>query len=355
MTTSGAAGIKEYQSQDGDTWLVAHQGLLSGLSLAVAEDYTLALKPAWRAGWLGIVLSLLLGSLTAAVLTLLYQRKTLSLERVSQSVAAIAEGNLDQELLLRSSDDMRGLADNVNLVSERLRDQFAREAESRQFNSFARLSAMLAHDLKNAIEGLSLMVTNMERHFDNPQFRMEAMSALNGSTNKLRQLVTRLSTPVNTMSGDFKLPRPTDLAPLMRRVVQQIAEPMRGKLEIEINLPPSLMAMADGERVEKVMENLVLNAIEAMGDKPGKLSVDGGPWQNGKVCFSVTDTGPGMRPDFIREKLFRPFSTTKPRGVGLGLYTCREVIRANNGAIEVQSEFGSGTTFRVVLASAQIK
>jgi signal transduction histidine kinase len=195
----------------------------------------------------------------------------------------------------------------------------------------------------------------MERHFDNPKFRADAMRSLTDATNKLRHIVSRLSHPVNTLSGEFKMPRPTDLVPLLQRVLAQDGDPVRDTHEIEVKLPPSLIALADGERIEKVMENLLLNAIEAMADMPGKLTIEAGPAGQGKVFFSISDTGPGMSPEFIRDKLFRPFSTTKVRGVGLGLYTCREVVRANNGSIEVESKVASGTTFRVVLASAKIR
>jgi len=258
-------------------------------------------------------------------------------------------------LQVRSSDDMRLLADSVNLITERMREQLAREAETRQIQSFVKLSAMLTHDLKNAIEGLSLMVGNMERHFDNPEFRADAMKALTDATDKLRALVTRLSNPVNTLSGEFKMPRPTDLVPLLKRVLAQIGAPLSETHQIDDRLPERLVALADGERIQKVMENLVLNALEAMAGKKGKLTVDAGPADRGKVFFSVTDTGVGMSAEFIKKRLFRPFATRKPKGVGLGLYTCREVVRANGGTIEVESAEGSGTTFRVVLASAQIK
>jgi putative PEP-CTERM system histidine kinase len=354
--TSGQTGSSFYTSSTGEKWIEAHAPLQPlSLSLLVAQNYSLAAAPVRRAGWLGIAWSLILGFAGAVLLTGLYQRKQRSLERVTRSVAAIAQGKLDQELLLRSSDDMRSLADNVNLMTERLRAQLAREAEARQFESFTKLSALLTHDLKNAIEGLSLLVGNMERHFDNPEFRADAMQALTNATDKLRRIVTRLSNPVNTLSGEFKLPRPTDLIPLLQRVLAQVVDPVRSMHEIEVRLPPSLMAMADGERIEKVMENLLLNAIEALGDRRGKLTIEAGPAADRKVFFSISDTGVGMSPEFIRERLFRPFSTTKVRGVGLGLYTCREVVRAGNGTIEVESKVGSGTTFRVVLASARIK
>jgi signal transduction histidine kinase len=351
MRSTKTSGSGQFVETDGDTWMVSYQPLQQGLSLAVARNYSVATAAARRAGWLVLGLSPLLGSLTGLIITLVHQRRTQSLHRVTASVAAIAEGKLDEDLLLRSSDDMRGLADSVNLVSEKLREQFAREAEMRQFNSFVKLSAMLAHDLKNAIHGLSLMVGNMERHFDNASFRAETMKALADSTYKLQMLVARLSNPVNTLSGEYVVPRPTDLVPLLKRVIEQIAEPKRELHQIKIDLPSSLFALVNGERMEKVMENLVLNAIEAMGNSPGRLTVTAGQAEDAKVFFSVSDTGPGMTSDFINQKLFRPFSTTKAQGIGLGLYTCREVVRTNNGEITVESVPGSGTTFRVVLAS----
>lgn len=356
MTASRDPGIGQYRSAEGDTWIAAYQPVgFPGLWLSVARNYTAATRPARRAGWLGIGLSILFGLAAATLLTFLYQRKTQSLESVTRRVAAIAGGELHQELLLRSSDDMRSLADNVNLMTEQLREQVAREAEAHQFESFIKLSAVLTHDLKNAIEGLSLLVGNMDRHFDNPKFRADAMRSLTDATDKLRHIVSRLSHPVNTMSGEFKMPRPTDLVPLLRRVLARNADPVRDTHEVQVNLPPSLMAMADGERIEKVVENLVINAIEAMAGKRGKLTIAAGSTGAGKVFFSISDTGVGISPEFIQQKLFRPFATSKAGGVGLGLYTCHAVVRANNGAIEVESKPGSGTTFRVVLASAPIK
>jgi signal transduction histidine kinase len=354
--TSGQSGWEFYESSTGDQWLAVYAPVKPlDLSMAVVRDYSLAAHGSRVFGWTGIALSILIGVLATFLLTFLYQRKITSIERVSEGVAAIAGGELDQRLQVRSSDDLRLLADSVNLMTERLREQIAHEAETRQFESFAKLSAMLTHDLKNAIEGLSLMVSNMERHFDNPEFRADAMKSLTAATDKLRTLVTRLSNPVNTLSGEFKMPRPTDLVPLLKRVLAQTANPLRETHQIEVKFPASLYALIDGERIEKVMENLVLNALEAMTDKNGKLTVEAGPAGGGKVFFSVTDTGAGMSPEFIKQRLFRPFATRKTHGVGLGLYTCREVVRANGGAIEVESAEGSGTTFRVVLASAQIK
>ncbi|HEV7843556.1 MAG TPA: ATP-binding protein, partial [Pyrinomonadaceae bacterium] len=244
--------------------------------------------------------------------------------------------------------------ESFNLMTDRLREQIAREAETRQFESFLRLSAMLTHDLKNAIASLSLLVRNMEHQFHLEEFRADAMRSLTEATDKLRHLVSKLSEPVRSMSGEFGLPRPTDLIPIIRRVLDTAAGPYSTQHKIETRLPDSLVASVDAERLEKVVENLVLNALEAMGAQAGTLTIDAGEQPGEKVFFSVRDTGPGMSEEFQRRQLFRPFATTKRKGVGLGLYTCREVVRAHGGEIEVESQKGVGTCFHVVLPSKQI-
>src|SRR4029079_5652785 len=98
--------------------------------------------------------------------------------------------------------------------------------------------------------------------------------------------------------------------------------------------------------------NLVLNGLEAMVEPGGTLTIEAGYTISGAPTFSIADTGPGMSPVFIENRLFRPFATTKKSGIGLGLYTCREVVRASGGTIDVQSVEGAGKTFTVVLTSA---
>ena len=304
-----------------------------------------------RWGIAAFALALLLALLVAFVLDRHVRARSRGIERVEEDLSAIAQGDIDRRIVLQSSDDARAIADNINAMTAKLRAQIAREEESRQFDSFVRLSAMLTHDLKNAIEGLSLTVSNMERHFDNEQFRIDALKGLTNATDKLKAIVARLSRPVSSLSGEHKRPTKTDLVPILKRVIAMTAEPVRGKHTIQIKLPASLYALVDAARIEEVIENLVLNALEAMGNKSGTLTIEAGPDAHGAPSFSVSDTGPGMSHIFIEKHLFRPFSTTKKNGIGLGLYTCREVIRASGGTIDVQSVEGAGTTFLVVLPS----
>jgi len=321
------------------------------VNIAVTRSTGEFLSSAHRWGIAGVVFALLLALPAAFFLSRNVQKRTRGIARVTEDLSAIAKGELDRRIILQSSDDARAIADNINVMTEQMRAQVAREAESRQFDSFVRISAMLTHDLKNAIEGLSLTVSNMERHFDNEQFRIDAMKGLTSATDKLKAIVARLSRPVSSLSGEHKRPTKTDLVPILKRAIAMTAEPVRGQHTIQTNLPDSLYALADAARIEEVMENLLLNAIEAMDGKSGTLRIEAGEDANGAPAFSVSDTGPGMTRTFIDNRLFRPFATTKKNGIGLGLYTCREVIRATGGSIDVQSVEGAGTTFRVVLPS----
>ena len=344
---SGQAAVR---SPSGANYLAAYSPIPRlNVALAVARTPSEFVSGAHRWGIANLLLALLAALVAAFVLERHVQRRSRGIARVTEDLSAIAKGELDRRIILQSSDDARGIADNINVMTERLRAQIAREEESRQFESFVRLSAMLTHDLKNAIEGLSLTVGNMEKHFDNPQFRTDAMKGLTSATDKLKAIVARLAKPL-TLSGEHKRPTNVDLVPIIQRVVSMTAEPQRGKHSVVTRLPPSLFALVDAGKMEEVLENLVLNALEAM-DTGGTLTIEAGETANGAPMFSVSDTGRGMSRSFIEQRLFRPFSTTKKNGIGLGLYTCREVIKASAGTIEVDSVEGAGTTFRVVLPS----
>lgn len=348
--TAGEQGWKFFDAAEGTRFLAQYRPVApqQGTSIAVAGNYSASLDRARRALWIGVALSSALGALMAMLLLRIAGRKVQSLEHVTQGAAAIAGGKLDQRIEVRSSDDTRLLADSVNAMTDRLREQLAREAETRQFESFVRLSAMLTHDLKNAIAGLSLLVNNMKRQFHREEFRADAMQSLTEATQKLSTLVAKLSAPVQTLSGEYKLPRPLDLVPVIKRVLAAHQD----QHEIEMRLPEELTAIVDAERIEKIFENLVLNAIEAMGATRGQLTVEAGVENDHEIFFSVADTGPGIS-EFQRQRLFQPFATTKKKGVGLGLYTVREVVSAHGGRLDVQSQEGAGACFRVVLPSTR--
>ena len=349
----GGSGSDFYDTAEGETQLAAFRQVKDlNLSVAASEDYAGALAPVRRAALVGGSLALLAALAGAALLYFIAAREKRGIDLVARKASAVAAGDLDQRIEVSHSGGTRELAENFNAMTERLRELIAREAESRQFASFMRISAMVSHDLKNAIAGLSMLVSNMEKQFHREEFRADAIESLREATEKLKRTVARLSEPAKSLSGEYRIAsRPTDLVPIIRRVLATNAEPTRPLNDIEARLPDNLVVTVEPERVENVIENLVINGLEAMGARGGRLTVEAGKLEGDYVFFSVADTGVGMTPDFVKTRLFRPFSTTKNKGIGLGLFTCKEVVETHGGRLEVESSPGAGTRFRVVLPS----
>jgi signal transduction histidine kinase len=350
---AGEDGFAYFDAPDGDRWVTAYKQLKgANVSVAAAENYTAATAGVRRTAVFALALPLLAGVAAVLLLALFARRASRQIGRVAAGAAAIAGGHLDQRIEVEPGDETQALAESFNLMSDRLSELIAREAESKQFESFMRLSAMLTHDLKNAITGLSMLVSNMDKHLHREEFRADAISSLREATDKLRRIVSRLNEPVKSLSGEYRRDaRATDLVPIFKRVVAANAEPAAPLYEIEMRVPDSLVVTAEPDRIENVVENLVINALEAMGARGGRLGVEAGAEGEGRVFFSVSDTGPGMSEEFIATRLYRPFTTTKSKGIGLGLFTCREIVEAHGGRLEVESRPGVGTRFRVVLPS----
>jgi signal transduction histidine kinase len=103
----------------------------------------------------------------------------------------------------------------------------------------------------------------------------------------------------------------------------------------------------DREQIQKVLTNLLVNAREA--SRPGQEICLSSEQRNGHVIISVRDHGCGISPEFLKNHLFKPFQTTKKKGIGIGMFQSRMIVEAHGGRIEVESRQTEGTTFRVVL------
>ncbi len=215
-------------------------------------------------------------------------------------------------------------------LSERL-------AQSRAFEAFSRLTSFVVHDLKNSISALSLLTQNAREHFDNPEFRRDALKTLGHSVERMQKLVRRLSS--RQVAEELQL-EPVELGVLVQDTAESLLRGNRVRLTLKLDpVPP---ARADADAVQRMIQNLITNAVEAM-DGEGEITLRVFR-QDGMVACAVSDTGCGMSEEFIRSSLFVPFQTTKKGGWGIGLYQVREAITAHGGSIEVASREGHGTT-----------
>jgi len=332
---------------DRDQWVFSHhlrEDLPPKLSILMIGDYSKGAKQLEFDSYVLLLLTMLLVIVAMLALYYLISEITGSIRRVTKGAKAIAMGNLTYQIKIKAKDETRVLAEAFNRMADRLREMIRKEGEQKQFESFARLSSVLTHDLKNQILSLSLLVNNMERKFDREGFKEDAMRTLSDSVNNLQNLVAKLSDP-RTPTKRFR--ERSNLSHLVDRVVQRTAAQASGKYNVSSDLTPEIFIFVDGKAVERVIENLVINALEAMPDG-GALRV--ATWrENGSAFVAVADTGKGMTEEFMRERLFHPFATTKKKGIGLGLYSCRDIIEQHGGRIDVASRINVGTEFKVIL------
>jgi putative PEP-CTERM system histidine kinase len=211
---------------------------------------------------------------------------------------------------------------------------------ARQFESFNRMSTFVVHDLKNLVAQLSLMVKNAEKHRDNPEFQRDMLETVDLSVQKMRLMLQKLGRSINT-----ERPGPLDIAEVVRAAIadKDGFEP-HPTLRVRNH---GLVVVADRERLERVLGHLVQNAIEAT-PRDGQVTVEVAR-RDGQALVSIQDTGIGMDEEFVRERLFKPFESTKAAGMGIGAFESREYIQELGGRLDVRSAPQAGTTFDVLL------
>ncbi len=214
-------------------------------------------------------------------------------------------------------------------------------AEARQFEGFNRLSALILHDLKNLIAQQSLVVDSAARHKHNPAFIDDAVRIMSHSVDKMNRLMALLRKGLADATK-----APIDLAALTTDAVTNRARstPVPALEGADTTMP----VLANRDRLLSAVENLIQNAQEATG-KDGHVRVVL-TREGGRAVLLVEDDGCGMDTAFVRERLFRPFDSTKgDTGMGIGAYETREYIHELGGDLTVTSTSGRGTRFRIEL------
>lgn len=240
----------------------------------------------------------------------------------------------DFDLLKSVADHIAGNLLNLQLSRELL--------HAKEMEAFQTMSSFFVHDLKNTASTLSLMLRNFREHFDDPDFREDALRAVSKSVTRINELIQRLSLVRQTLSLH---PEPTDLNQLVAETLSGLDASTRERIVCEPECTGTISL--DPGQIQKVLTNLVLNARDAIPPE-GNIRIKT-QQQNGWAVLSVSDNGCGIDPDYLRQSLFRPFRTTKKNGIGIGMFHSKKIVEAHHGRIDVESEPGKGTTFRVCL------
>lgn len=247
-------------------------------------------------------------------------------------------------LSIEDLDLLKCVGDHVarDLATIRLSNRLA---EAKELQAFQTMATFFIHDLKNTAWTMSLLVQNLREHFDRPDFREDAVRAVSTNVTRMNELITRLT----SLRQELQLNRRSeDLSQVVAGALKEFEGIPGLSLKKELAAVPSVSI--DRDQMQKVISNLVINARDAM--KPdGEIRVQTEA-NNGHVILVVRDNGCGMSPEFIKQRLFRPFQTTKKKGIGIGMFQSKMIIEAHEGRIQVESAEGVGTTVRITLPVA---
>ncbi|MDD2852700.1 MAG: PEP-CTERM system histidine kinase PrsK [Desulfuromonadaceae bacterium] len=224
---------------------------------------------------------------------------------------------------------------SLAIMHQRLSEEIS---HAREIEAIGNVATFVAHDLKNLVSNLSLIVENAARYIHNPDFQEDMIMSLRNTVDKMLKLIGRLK---NLGETNYISKKPVNLLELAQRTAQLVAGST-----VNVSGTAEIVHLDENE-IQKVILNLILNAIEASGPHdPVEIEV-------GSASMSyirVTDHGCGISNQFLRSELFKPFKTTKKQGLGVGLYQCRQIVEAHAGKIEATSVEGSGSVFTVWFA-----
>jgi len=212
--------------------------------------------------------------------------------------------------------------------------------EVRKFDAFNRMSAFVVHDLKNIVTQLSLMMKNAKRLQANPEFQQDMLLTVENSLDRMRQLMLQLregAAPPGTAFG-------VDLGVVLQRIATAAASRER---HVDLKGTGRVFTRGQDERLERIIGHIVQNALDAT-EGAGRVWLQSDRYGS-QARVIVGDTGQGMSKEFVRDRLFKPFQTTKQAGMGIGAYESFQYVQELGGTIDVQSEPNEGTIVTLLL------
>ncbi|MEE9520027.1 MAG: ATP-binding protein, partial [bacterium] len=245
--------------------------------------------------------------------------------------------------IVRDISERKRLEGELNFYTEALKrraDERTREVmEAERMADLARVATMVGHDLRGP---LVTIVNASHLLRGNPERSERLLQMIENNAKRSIEMLEGLrerlrSTPIH--------PEATDLGVLIRTAIEDTMIPDNVKRVLRIDADLGTIVI-DAPRIRRVLDNLIRNALEAMPEG-GELTIATDA-DDANVRIEVSDTGVGIHEENLK-RLYDPFYSSKPGGLGLGLAFCKQTVEAHGGSIAVESELGEGTTFVVTL------
>jgi two-component system sensor histidine kinase TtrS len=242
-------------------------------------------------------------------------------------------------------------------AEERVRRHQAELAHVARLSTLGEMASGIAHELNQPLTAIATnaraCIRMLESGRNSGEQCSDVMDRVAAQAERAGEVIRQIRHFVRKEPPDL---RPTPLRLILDTVLGLLRpEARRAGVELAVDQTDwDPWVLAQEIQIEQVLLNLGRNAIEAMAESPGprRLVLSAKPDRHGHIALAVTDTGPGLAPD-IRERVFEPFVTSKPQGMGLGLSISAGIVEVHGGTLSVESEPGSGASFRFTLPLVQ--
>lgn len=296
---------------------------------------------------------LLLGTITAFILCLivavfLVYNVNRPLRYIARAIVKITKGDYTRIPPLGTGDEFGDLVNSLNHMINELNKRSDQLVQSEKMASLGTLTSGVAHELNNPLNNIStsLQILLEEIEEGDMEYKKTLLVESEKQVDKARDIVKSL---LEFSRESMFRTEHAHIKTLVEKTIVLLKSEIPGNVDLNIDIPEDLTAIIDIHRIQQVLINLILNAIQAV-ENGGRLTVRAFPSENDEICVQVEDTGKGI-PDENLHKIFDPFFTTKDvgEGSGLGLSVSHGIIEKHGGRIEVSSEVGKGTTFGIYL------
>jgi signal transduction histidine kinase len=209
------------------------------------------------------------------------------------------------------------------------------------------VDSVLIHDMKNLAFRLSALLQNMEESYDSPLFKQSISEIIGDTVRRMDAIVNRFRESQQPIIVKLRV----DLNQILKKIMEDLPQRRVRDIDISVTLNELKLIWGDPFYLHNAFHSIIENAIDAM-PRGGMLTISSGviaQRKKKKICIEISDNGVGMPESFIKDGLFSAFRTTKQSGLGLGLFTSKQIITMHSGKIEVSSAPGEGTTFRILL------
>jgi len=262
-----------------------------------------------------------------------------------QNILLEEKNDINKKLLERTEKFNDALEEKIEEVKHDLVNKQKELIEAERMAAIGEMATTIAHEVRNPLSGIAVAMENLKKRVTTDE-KLEMINEIISEISRLDRIIIEL----------FQLAKPRDIKlvegdpnELVEKVIELAKPQIRSKsITLEKNLAlPTRTILLDFEQIHQVLVNLLLNAINAITDNDGRITITT-KYENNNLIFEISDTGQGIEKKHL-QKIFEPFFSTKEEGSGLGLAISLRIIQAHNGTITVKSNHNKGSVFTVTL------